>query len=76
VALAFAIAVIVLLAGTSSDLAVSVLDLPTAPGSDLAIDAAQRLDTAMRAAGIDRPHAALRAGERALEALRFPGQEP
>jgi hypothetical protein len=71
VALAFALAVAVLLAGTSSDLAKSVLDLPTLPGTEAVIAAADRFNAAMQAAGLDRPHAALRAQREALEALRF-----
>ena len=71
VALAFALAVAVLLAGTSSDLATSVLDLPIVPGTDTVIAAAQRLNAAMQAVGLDRPHAALREHQRALEQLRF-----
>ena len=71
VALAFALAVIVLLAGTSSDLARSVLDLPTLPGTDTVIAAADRLNAAMQAVGLDRPHAQLREQARAIEALRY-----
>ena len=71
VALALVLAVAVLLAGTSSDLARSVLDLPIVPGTDTVITAATRLNQAMQAVGLDRPHAILREQERALEALRF-----
>jgi hypothetical protein len=71
VALAFALAVIVLLAGTSADLAKSVLDLPTLPGTETVIATAERLNAAMQAVGLDRPHAALREQQRAIEALRY-----
>ncbi len=71
VAIALALAVVVLLAGTSSDLATSVLDLPIQPGTDAVIAAAQRLNEAMQAVGLDRPHAVLREQQRALEAMRF-----
>jgi len=71
VALALALAVAVLLAGTSSDLALTVLDLPIQPGTDQVIAAAQRLDEAMKAVGLDRPQAVLREQQRAIEALRF-----
>jgi hypothetical protein len=71
VALALALAVAVLLAGTSSDLALAVLDLPIQPGTDAVIAAVERLNEAMTTAGLDRPHALLREQQRALEALRF-----
>ena len=59
------------LVGTASDLATAVLDLPTVPGTDAVIAAAQGLNAATQAVGLDRPHALLREQERALEALRF-----
>jgi hypothetical protein len=71
VGLAFAIAVVVLVCGTSSDLANSVLNLPIVPGTDTVIAAATRLHDAMHAVGLDRPHDRLRELERALEGLRF-----
>jgi hypothetical protein len=71
VALAFAVAVAVLLAGTSSDLANSVLNLPIVPGTDAIIAAATALNDAMQAIGLDKPQAWLRELERAVEGLRF-----
>lgn len=71
VGIAFALAVAMLLAGTSANLARSVLDLPIVPGTDALIAAVQRLNAAMHAVGLDRPHALLREQERALEAARF-----
>jgi hypothetical protein len=71
VAAAFAIAIVVLLMGTSAILATSVLDLPLYPGTDALIAAAQYWNAAMQAVGLDQPHAVLHEQERALEALRF-----
>lgn len=65
--LALALAVLVLIAGTTAEQAKAVLDLPIWPGTDQLIAAVDALDGAARAVGLDRPHAALRAFARGLE---------
>lgn len=65
--LALALAVLVLVAGTTSEQASAVLDLPLWPGTDQLIRLVEALDGAARAVGLDRPHAVLRALVRRLE---------
>ncbi|MGE0716823.1 MAG: hypothetical protein AB7P02_15385 [Alphaproteobacteria bacterium] len=69
--LAYALAVAVLVAGTTSELASGVLDLPIVPGSETLITVTAALDDAARAIGLDAPHAALRELARRVEALRL-----
>ncbi|WP_374447615.1 hypothetical protein [Stella sp.] len=64
---ALALAVLVLVAGTTAEQARAVLDLPLWPGTDQLIGLVDALDGAARAVGLDQPHAALRALARRLE---------
>jgi hypothetical protein len=66
-----AIAVIVLLAGTATEFAKTLLDLPIMPGTDFAIDAMHRVAEALNTLGVTWPHERLREAARALEAARF-----
>ncbi|BBK34220.1 hypothetical protein EDC65_4055 [Stella humosa] len=69
--IAVAVAVVVLILGTTTEQAKAVWDLPNWPGADLLTAAVEHLDGAARAIGLDRPHAALRALVRRLEEARF-----
>ncbi|BBK44849.1 hypothetical protein STVA_48690 [Allostella vacuolata] len=65
--LAIALAVLVLVLGTTAEQAKAVWDLPTWPGTDHLIAAVEHLDAAARAIGLDQPHEALRALARRLQ---------
>lgn len=73
---AFAVAVLVLVLGTTRESAVAVWNLPDWPGTDLAIAAVERLDGAARAIGLDRLHERVRALARGAEELRFDQPDP
>ena len=64
---ALALAVLVLVLGTTPEQAKGVLDLPIWPGTDRLIALVEALDDAARGVGLDRPHAALRALARRVD---------